>query len=282
SRVVVGSETLCPNPKMNLLAGLARHASHPIYLISDSNIEADPGYLRDLVAHLHRPGVGLVSSLFRGAGWKGLGGALESLQLNTFVQGGVASAYLLMNIPCVVGKSMLFRREDLESIGGFAHLGAHLAEDQVCGEEMKAKGRGVVVSGRLIDNVLGRRTVREFLDRHERWCRIRRRISLGGYIGEFFVNPTALALVALAIVPTVPMAIVAGSIWLGASGIAWSAERKAGVLRFPLAYPPLELVRGILTAVVWFVPFFSSTVSWRGDRLKIGPRTRLERINTPS
>ena len=280
SRVVVGSETLCPNPKMNLLAGLARHASHPIYLISDSNIEADPGYLRDLVAHLHRPGVGLVSSLFRGAGWKGLGGALESLQLNTFVQGGVASAYLLMNIPCVVGKSMLFRREDLESIGGFAHLGAHLAEDQVCGEEMKAKGRGVVVSGHLIDNVLGRRTVREFLDRHERWCRIRRRISLGGYIGEFFVNPTALALIALAVVPSVPMGMVAGSIWMCASGIAWSAERKAGVRRLPFVYPPLELLRGILTAVVWFVPFFSSTVSWRGDRLKIGPRTRL--TSTPS
>jgi ceramide glucosyltransferase len=280
ARVVVGRESLCPNPKMNLLAGLARHASHPIYLISDSNIEADPGYLRDLVAHLHRPGVGLVSSLFRGSGWKGLGGALESLQLNTFVQGGVASAYLLMNIPCVVGKSMLFRRDDLERIGGFAHLGAHLAEDQVCGEEMAAQKRGVVVSGRLIDNVLGRRTVREFLDRHERWCRIRRRISLGGYIAEFFVNPTALALIALAVVPTPPMAVLAASIWMCASAVAASAERKAGVRRMLLFYPPLELLRGILTAVVWFVPFFSSTVSWRGDRLTIGPRTRLAR--TPS
>src|SRR5262245_30701119 len=70
SKVVVGGESLCPNPKMNLLAGLARHARHGIHLISDSNIEADAGYLRDLVAHLHRPGVGLVSSLFRGVGGK--------------------------------------------------------------------------------------------------------------------------------------------------------------------------------------------------------------------
>ncbi|HZL73371.1 MAG TPA: glycosyltransferase, partial [Planctomycetota bacterium] len=194
------------------------------------------------------------------------------------VMGGVSAAYRLMNIPCVVGKSMLFRREDLDSMGGFAFLGAHLAEDQICGEEMKARGRGVVVSGRLIDNVLGRRTVGTFLDRHERWCRIRRRISLAAYVAEFFVNPSALALLALAIVPTVPMAIVFGSIWLTASATAASAERRAGVRRPLWHYPPLELLRGLLTAVVWFVPFFSGSVNWRGDRLKIGPRTRLAKI----
>ena len=282
AKVVVGSETLCPNPKMNLLAGLARHASHGLYLISDSNIEADPGYLRDLVAHLHRPGVGLVSSLFRGTAARGLGGALESLQLNTFVMGGVSATHLRLGLPCVVGKSMLFRREDLELVGGFAHLGNHLAEDQICGEEMAARGRGVVVSGRLIDNVLGRRTVRQFLDRHLRWCRIRRRISLAGYVGEFFVNPTALAAVAAAVYPSPAMLAVTGGIVLAASALAASAERRVGVRRPLILYPALELARGLMTAVVWFVPFLSGSVTWRGDRLKIGPRTRLAAVNTPS
>lgn len=278
SRVVVGGESLCPNPKMNLLAGLARHARHGVYLISDSNIEADPGYLRDLVAHLHRPGVGLVSSLFRGTAWRGLGGALESLQLNTFVMGGVSAAHLLLGMPCVVGKSMLFRRADLDLVGGFAHLGGHLAEDQICGEEMAARGRGVVVSGRLIDNVLGRRTVRQFLDRHLRWCRIRRRISPAGYVGEFFVNPVALSLLAAILVPTVASLAISGGILLAASAIAASAERRAGVRRPLVAYPALELLRSVLTAVVWFVPFLSGTVTWRGDKLRIGPRTRLVHI----
>jgi ceramide glucosyltransferase len=275
ARIVVGEGKVCPNPKMNMLESLSRRARHPVLLISDSNVEADPGYLRDLAAHLLRPGVGLVSSPFRGTRGAGLGGALESLQLNTFVMGGVSAAHLLLDIPCVVGKSMLFRREDLEAIGGFAFLGEHLAEDQVCGEEMKARGRGVVVSGRLIDNVLGRRSVKQFLDRHLRWCRIRRRISLAGYAGEFFVNPVALALAAVAIVPTPATAAIAGSIYLAACGIAISAERRIGIRRPLIHYPALELLRGILTAAVWFVPFFSSTVSWRGDRLKVGRRTRL-------
>lgn len=275
ARVFVASHPVCPNPKMNLLAGLSTHARHGIWLISDSNVEADPGYLRDLAAHLHRPGVGLVSSLFRGSEWRGLGGALEALQLNTFVMGGVSAAHVLMNIPCVVGKSMMFRREDLDVMGGFAFLGTHLAEDQVCGEEMAKRGRGVVVSGRLIDNVLGRKSVAQFLDRHLRWCRIRRRISLPGYVGEFFLNPAILAAAAWGIVRTLPMGILFGAAWLAAAAIAASAERRAGIRRPLVVYPALELLREFLAAAVWFVPFFNSTVSWRGDRLKVGPRTRL-------
>jgi ceramide glucosyltransferase len=108
-----------------------------------------------------------------------------------------------------------------------------------------------------------------------RWCRIRRRISLPAYLAEFFVNPAALALIALAIVPTPSMAIVFGAILLAASALAASSERRAGVRRPLLLYPGLELLRGILTAVAWFVPFVSGTVTWRGDRLRVGPRTLL-------
>ena len=278
ARVLVNSGTLCPNPKMNLMAGLSREARHDLFLISDSNIAADPGYLKDLVGHLHRPGVGLVSSLFRGTAGRGLGGALESLQLNTFVMGGVSAMHLLLRRPCVVGKSMLLRRSDLEAIGGFAHLGNHLAEDQICGEEMAARGRGVVVSGRLIDNVLGRRSVRQFLDRHLRWCRIRRRISLPGYLGEFLMNPVALALLAAAAVPSVPMGIIVAGVLLAAAALAASAERRVGVRRPLILYPALELLRQLMTAGVWFVPFFSRTVRWRGIPLRIGPRTKLEPV----
>ena len=74
------------------------------------------------------------------------------------------------------------------------------------------------------------------------------------------------------------MAIAFGGIWLVSSALAASAERRAGVRRPLVHYPPLELLRALLTAAAWFVPFFSSTVSWRGDRLKVGPRTRLARI----
>ena len=91
---------------------------------------------------------------------------LESLQLNGPVMGGVSALTRVLKVPCAVGKSMLIHRDDLEAIGGFRFLGQFLAEDQICAEELARRGRPVVVTGHLIDNVLGRRTLREFVGRH--------------------------------------------------------------------------------------------------------------------
>jgi len=134
------------------------------------------------------------------------------------------------------------------------------------------------VAGCVIDNVLGRRTVRQFLDRHLRWCRIRRRISLPGYVGELLLNPVGLVLIGAVIVGTAGSLAVFGGTLLGMSALGAAAERGLGVRRPLLYYPALELLRSVLVVAVWAVPLFSRTVSWRGDRMKIGPRTRLEPV----
>lgn len=275
SRVLVVESRTLFNPKVNLLAGLAAHAAHETLLISDSNVRAPEGYLRDLASMLAAPGVGLVSSIFRGTGTAGFFAALEAYQLNTYVAGGVVALQRTMGLPCVVGKSMLFRKTDLEAIGGWAFLGRHLAEDQVCGEQMRSLGRGVTVSGLVIDNVLGRRTLRDFLARHLRWCRIRFHISLAGYAGELMLNPVLWGLVGLAVLRTPLSAGIAAGAWLAMSLLGWVSERALGVRRFPLVYPFLELARSLVTGAVWFVPVFSRTVVWRGDRRRLGARTQL-------
>ena len=190
------------NPKVNNLANLARHARHATLLISDSNVRARPGYLRDLAAHRAKNDAGLVWSLFRGVGGRGWGGRLEEMQLNLYVAGGMAALVDLAGRPGCVGKSMLLGREDLDRIGGFPFLARFLAEDQVCAEELAARGRPVVVSGHLIDNVLGRRSVRDFAARHLRWARLRRKISAAGYAGEFLLNPVFIALLSALLLRT--------------------------------------------------------------------------------
>src|SRR6185295_4130881 len=159
SVVMSSSAAIGFNPKVNNLANLALKARHPLLLISDSNIRVPADYLKDLVAHREKAGGGLVWSLFRGVNGRGIGGMLESLQLNVAVMGGVSALMRLLKIPCAVGKSMLLHRDDLEGIGGFRFLGQFLAEDQVCAEELARSGRPVVVTGHLIDNVLGRRSL---------------------------------------------------------------------------------------------------------------------------
>ena len=280
SVVVANSRTIGFNPKVNNLANLAHVARYRTFLISDSNVRVPPGHLKNLAAHRALAGGGLVWSLFRGTHGRGLGGALESLQLNVAVMGGVSGLMHLLGIPCAVGKSMLVDRKDLDGIGGFPFLSRFLAEDHVCAEELAARGRPVVVTGCLIDNVLGRRTLREFVARHLRWARLRRHVSLPGYLAEVLLNPSFIALVALLIFRTREAVVVAGVALAGMSAIAYWTERELGVKRAWWLYPALELGLSTAKGVLWFVPFFSRTVVWRGHELTLRSRTRIE-LNSP-
>jgi ceramide glucosyltransferase len=274
-RFVAGGPEIGFNPKVNNLANILGRARFEHLLISDSNVMVMPDMLTDMMAQLSRPGVGLVTSFIRGTSGRGLGGALESLQLNTFVMGGVAAVSGLGRV-CAVGKSMLLRRADLERIGGFDRLGRFLAEDQVCGEEIDAIGLEVVVCPRPVDNVLGQLSVRSFAGRHLRWARIRRRIHPLAYAGEILTNPVPPALALLAMTPGYLSVFVAAATVALLSATAFEAERALGVRRRALIYPPLEVLRGLTVAALWPVPFVSSSVAWRGTRYRIGRRTLLE------
>jgi ceramide glucosyltransferase len=264
------------NPKVNNLANLVLRASHPLLLISDSNIRVPADYLKDLVAHRERAGGGLVWSLFRGVNGRGIGGMLEALQLNIAVMGGVSALMRMLRIPCAVGKSMLLHRDELEDIGGFRFLGQFLAEDQVCAEELARRGRPVVVTGHLIDNVLGRRSFKEFAGRHLRWARLRRRVNFGGFLGEALLNPVFVAFASMAALRTADSAIVAGLSLAAMTVVNASTERVLGVRRSAWAYPFLELMLSSVRAVLWVVALTTGTVNWRGNLLSLGPRSRIE------
>jgi ceramide glucosyltransferase len=281
SRLVADSREVGLNPKVNNLANLARYASHDVLLISDSNIRVRPGYLADLVTHLVRPGVGLVSSPFRAVAAGGTGGAIEALQLNTFVLGGVAALHRLLGGVCVVGKSMLLRRTTLEAIGGFAFLARYLAEDQVCGEEVARRGLAISVSGHVIDNVLGTVSLRSAVGRHLRWARIRRRMSPAGYAGELLLQPVFLAAIAAVADPGLATALLLAATVAARAAVDAAAERAAGVRRPLAVYALLSAARDLVVGAVWAVPLVSSTVRWRGRTFAIGPRTLLVGAGVP-
>jgi ceramide glucosyltransferase len=275
ARFATGGPGVGFNPKVNNLAGILPHARHELLLISDSNVAVAPAMLSEMVRRLESGDVGLVTSFIRGVGGRGLGGALESFQLNTFVLGGVAAVSGVLGRVCAVGKSMLLRRAELERIGGLAELGRYLAEDQVCGELIRALGREVVVCPEPIDNVLGHVSLQGFVGRHLRWARIRRHIAPAGYLGEALANPLPFALALLVAAPGAASAgLLLGTLGL-LSALAAIGERALGVSR-PLAhYPLLVVLRGLAVFLLWPLPFVGSRVRWRGRSFRIGRRTRL-------
>ncbi len=275
STVVTDGRRVGLNPKVNNLANLAARATHEHLLVSDSNVRVPPDYLLGMVAHLEREGVGLVSSPIRGWSAGTLGSELEALQLNTYVMGGVGALSLLVGGVCCVGKSMLLRRGDVQALGGFPALGRYLAEDQVCAEWMAAAGRGVVVTGAPVTNVLAPLSLRAFCRRHLRWARIRRWVSPAGYAGELLLLPVFLALLGSLAWPGWQTAAALVAVVVVKSFADAACERRLGVRRAAWRYPVLVLLKDLLVAGLWVVPFFDTRVEWRGNRFQLGPMTRL-------
>ena len=280
ARLIVGCPVFGLNPKVESLAAMERHRKHDTVLVSDSNVRVRPSYLRETACYLADPGVGLVSNLFAGVGEEHSGAALENLQLNGIIAGGVAAATTL-GITCVVGKSMLMPVRALAAIGGFAAVRNLLAEDQAIGIRVRKAGYSIRLSHHVIENVNRERSFRWFLNRHSRWFKIRRRLALPTFLIEPAFN-----------------LVVVGMVWAlsGESGLAWGgllvlvglgmirdavqAKRLRGT--FPsLRHLLLSPVKDLFLLPVWLDALLNRRIHWRGHQFLVGNFTRLRSARVP-
>jgi ceramide glucosyltransferase len=271
-RIVVcaGSAQGGLNPKVRLLDAMARQARFDTLLISDSNVRPGPDYLARIACAIPDGENAMVSCLVAGIAEHSPGAAMENLHLNAYIAPSVALADAA-GCACVIGKSMLFRRSDLMRLGGFDPVRDVLAEDYLLGRTFQRAGGSVVLAPEVAPVFNQRRTIRDFLGRHLRWCQMRFLVSPLTFVLEPLLNPTPMWL-ALA---------GAGSPALGAAGVAAKAvmdlvtsKRLSG--RWPSAWSLfLVPVKDLLMLAVWAAAFFHRRICWRGNELLMSWGSRL-------
>jgi ceramide glucosyltransferase len=275
SKLIISSNHIGFNPKVNNLYNIYPKSRYDYILISDSNVRVGKDYLTDMAAHLLEPGVGLVTSVFRGTGAKSIGASFENLHLNTFVAGNVITVSRLFKRPITIGKSMLFRRDIVRRLSGFSSLANVLAEDHLLGVYIQKLGLSVKTADVIIDNYNEHWQFERFLNRHRRWAMMRKNLNIFHYMLELITNPVFLALIySFASFNTKGLLIFLNTVLLKTLiDIDIARTLKSGFRYHQyLLLPVKDIVMGIL----WLVPFINNKINWRGSTLRIGKGTRLQ------
>lgn len=272
------------NPKVNQLISLAAEARHDVYLVSDSNVRAPAGYLRDVARHLADPSVGLVTHPVGGVGETSLGSALENLHAAAAVGPATVAAKRLAGWDVVVGKSMALRREDLIALGGFESVRDVLAEDYVLGVKItRVLGKRVAIGTVAIPAVSERRSVAGFLSRYGRWCVMQRKIAgTPLYAAQALLYPLPFAIAGLAVAPGPEALAAATVVWLAKALLDGSTARILRGTGFGSRVIWLSPAKDLLFLLAFARAFWENTVEWRGNRLLVEAGSRLVRVSDPA
>lgn len=264
----IGEEKIGPNPKVNNLSRPYRIARHDLILISDSNVRVTKDYLIKMVQSLEKD-VGVVTSVVIGRGANQWGGHLESVFLNTYYARWMWICKKMGN-PAVVGKSMLFRRQEAERFGGISTLSNYIAEDYMAGQAFEKLGKEVSLCHKPIEQWIGNYKFKDFWNRHLRWGRIRRAQSpLLTLFEPVFFSTVSVWLGAYVVFhyhrPFLPYFVLLHfGVWALCDSLILKAE-KTLTLKMLFAW----MIREALAFPLFLHTCASNKVMWRGNPLKI-------------
>src|SRR6202167_2119492 len=199
-----------PNPVVYSFHCMAEAAAHDILVTTDSDVEVDPGYLREIVPPLLDPQVGMVTCVYRGRNTAGYFSGLTDNSMSVEMTAGVLVANLLEGMKFGLGPTTVVRKDSLACIGGYTALRDYIAYDFAIGNLMAEAGYRVVLSGHIIDHVVNQPSFRRMWQNQLRWAQTTRYSRPKGHFGSGLIFAMPYGLLGLV-----------GAGWLGHWGIGF-------------------------------------------------------------
>jgi ceramide glucosyltransferase len=266
ARLLIGNDAISDNPKLNNVCKGWRAATYDWVVMADSNVLMPCDYIERLLA-AWRTDTGLVSSPPVGCRPDGFWAELECAFLNTYqVRWQYAAAGIGLGF--AQGKSMLYRRSQIEQAGGIRLLGTEPAEDAASTKMVRAAGLHVRLVDAPFGQPLGYRSAHDVWARQLRWARLRQASFKRYYALEILaggIAPLAAAGYVLAVSDLPVSGVVAlAAIWYGAEAVlAYSAGWHLTV-RSPIAW----ILRDILLPFLWLGGWLGRDFVWRGNEMR--------------
>ena len=284
-RLMVCTEKLGANVKVSNLEQMQREARYDYLIVNDSDIRVEPDYLRRVLRPFAEKQVGMVTCLYRGVAAPTLGSRVEALGISTdFCAGVLAARQLEGGIRFGLGSTLVFRKSDLERIGGFQSIVDSLADDYELGRRISGLGLQVRLSEVVVETHLPSYDFRGFISHQLRWARGVRDSRARGYFGLVVTFGLMWGLLLVLATHAARWSwAVFGAVALLRAVLAIVVGR--GVLQDPQLLRNLWLLplRDSIAVGVWLASFAGHTVTWRGDRftLKNGKLIRIGSHSPP-
>ncbi len=268
AKLLIGRDTLCSNPKLNNLIKGWRAAQHDWVVMADSNVLMPADYLQRLLAGW-RADTGLLCAPPIGCMPEGFWAEVECAFLNTY-QARWQYAADTVGLGFAQGKTMLWRRADLERAGGIRELGAEIAEDAAATKVVRRVGKRVRLVDRAFGQPLGVRSAVQIWSRQVRWAKLRRATF------PLYFLPELLSGSAVPFIAAAYAAEAFGFSGLGAVGtlaVVWYGSEavlaRAAGWHFSALSPLAWMARDVMLPVLWVQAWLGNSFSWRGNDMHL-------------
>ncbi len=269
-RLLYGSGRDATNDKVAKLARLTREANYDTLVINDSDVRAESGYLRKVVAPLANPRTGAATCFYVAINETSPVQRLQSVGMLSDFYPGILVAWLLDGVKFALGPTIATTRARIEGFGGFEAIENRPGDDLLVGRLIADQGYEVKLLRYWIDTVADFHSMRDLVLKRLRWMVVMRHMRPWGHIGLVFTFGLPWVLIAW-------LASRSGSIGLIYLGtyltlrltMTWLIGSWGLKQRFHLRYFVLIPLWDALAVGIWLRSFTRNTISWRNHEYYI-------------